>query len=177
MDTAPSDFLAEIQHLPDAPQALVRGINYSHSAMIDAIISNPGIHQNALARMFGYSPSWISTVMATDAFQVALAKRREEIVDPVMRATAEEQCRGLFLRSLEILREKLAADTENVPDNLALSVFRDSGKLLGYGARPPEPPTESVNESLVKHADNLVTLLRRERKIAEGETIDGQVER
>jgi hypothetical protein len=117
--------------------------------------------------------------MATDSFQAALAARREEIVDPVVRATAEEQCRGLYMRSLEILREKMAADAENIPDNLALSVFRDSGKLLGYGARPPEPPPtrETVAESLVKHADNLVALLRKERRTAaEGDVIDGQVE-
>jgi hypothetical protein len=115
--------------------------------------------------------------MATDAFQAALAARREEIVDPVMRASAEEQTRGLYLRSLEILREKLAADSDHVADNLALNVFRDSGKLLGYGARPPEltQPRETVAESLVKHADNLVALLRKERKVAEGDVIDGQI--
>jgi hypothetical protein len=157
--------LSEAENLPAVERPiLVRGLNYSHEAMVDAIIANPGIHQNALARMFGYTPSWISTVLATDAFQAQLAARREEIVDPVLRATAEEQTRGLYLRSLEILREKMSADSENVSDNLALAVFRDSGKLLGYGARPPEPPSrETVAEGLIRHADNLVSLLRQKK--------------
>jgi type II secretory pathway component PulC len=165
--------LEEVKALPSEPQPLVRGLNYSHDQMIDLIVANPGIHQNAIARVMGYSASWVSTIMATDAFQAKLAERREEIVDPVLKATMEEQARGLFLRSMEILREKLAGDSDTVPDQLALQTFRDSAKVLGYGARPPEPPSkESVAESLVKHADNLVALLRKERKIAEGDVID-----
>lgn len=151
--------------------ALSRGLHYSHEAMIDLIIANPGIHQNTLARTFGYSASWISTVMATDSFQSMLAARREEIIDPILKSTLEEQARGLYLRSMEVLREKMNADAENIPDNLALALFKESGKLLGYGARPPEPvDRDTVAEQLVKHADNLVGLLRSKRR--EAETID-----
>lgn len=155
--------LEQAVRLPDEP-AVIQRLNYSHDAMIDMIIANPGVHQNTIARLLGYTPSWVSTIMATDAFQVKLAQRREEIVDPVLKATMEEQARGLFLRSMEILREKLNVDSANVPDRLAMDVYKESGKLLGYGARPPEPPSaESVSEALVRHADNLVDLLRRKK--------------
>jgi hypothetical protein len=166
--------LSEVAALPardSSPAVLLKGLHYTHEAMIDLIIANPGIHQNTLARTFGYTASWISTVMATDSFQSALAARREQVVDPLLRATLEEQARGLYLRSMEIIREKLNADAENVSDNLAMAVYKESGKLLGYGARPPTPiEHESVNEQLVKHADNLVNLLRHKRR--EAETID-----
>jgi len=151
---------------------LKRGINYSHTAMIDLIIQHPGISQNEIARFFGYTAAWISTIMGTDAFQTALAARREQIVDPTLRATLEEQARGLWLRSMEVLREKMNCDAANIPDQLALQTFAQSARALGYGARPP-PSTEPVNlsEKLIDHADNLVRLLRRERKRAE-EIID-----
>lgn len=151
---------------------LINGLNYSHEAMVDAIIANPGIHQNALARMFGYSASWISTVIATDSFQSRLAERREQIVDPRIKATLEEQARGLFARSMEVLRDKFNAPSEAIPDNLALRMFDVSAKALGYGARPaPTAQPDDVATSLVRHADNLVNLLRREKARV---TIEGE---
>lgn len=164
--------LRQAAALPSEPPAIQR-LNYSHDAMIDMIIANPGVHQNIIARMLGYSPSWVSTIMATDAFQVKLAQRRETIVDPVLKATLEEQARGLYLRSMEIIREKLNVDSANVPDRLAIDVFKESGRHLGLGATPPTPPSgESVSEALVRHADNLVDLLRRKKV----EVFDAEVE-
>lgn len=166
----------ELDDLPTAP--LKRGLNYSHVAMVDFIIANPGISQGEIALRLGYTQSWLSTVFGTDAFQVALAARREQIVDPVLRATLEEQARGLYLRSMEILRQKLNADAANVPDQLALQTFAQSARALGYGARPPAPPpTDDLAQSLVRHSDNLVNLLRREKaRVRSEETIDVQAQ-
>jgi hypothetical protein len=167
--------LDELDHLPAEP--LKRGLNYSHSAMIDAILANPWIHQNQLAAMFGYSASWISTIMATDAFQAKLAERKDALVDPRLRATIEEQVKGLFGRSMEILREKLAVPAANVPDQLAIQTFSQSARALGYGARP-EPKVEvNITNQIETHADNLVQLLRREKAKVEEEPIDAEATR
>jgi hypothetical protein len=102
--------------------------------MIDVIIAQPTITQNQLASQFGRTPGWISRIMGSDAFQAALAKRKEEIVDPFLTATVEERFRGLAIQSLDVLSEKLAA-TSNT--DLALKSLDISVKALGFGARGP----------------------------------------
>src|SRR5450755_4533251 len=91
----------------DKPVAAVAKLNYSHDGMIDLIIANRGISQNEIAKRFGYSASWVSQVMTSDAFQARLAERTLEIIDPTLRATVEQQLKGILARSMEILKIKL----------------------------------------------------------------------
>lgn len=155
-----------------APQAIQK-LHYTHDAMIDLIIANPAIHQNELAARFGYTASWVSTLMATDAFQNRLAERTKELVDPAIRASVEEQFKGMVLRSLDILRQKLDKPAADIPDNLALRTLELSSRALGYGARVETPPTQvgvSVEVHLEQMGDNLVKLLQR-KKAETGEPI------
>lgn len=146
--------------LPSQPIAKLR---YTHEAMVDLIIANPAISQNELARRFGYSPAWVSRVLASDAFQTKLAERSKEVVDPTVRQAVEEQFKGLVLRSLEILQEKLDRPTEQIPDQLALRALEISSRAAGYGGKPeaPPPPPMSVHLHLESMADNLTKLIRR----------------
>ena len=58
--------------------------------------------------------------MASDAWQSAMAARREEIVDPVLKMNLEERFRAVTTRSLERLMEKL--DAPVVSDQVVASV-------------------------------------------------------
>ena len=89
---------------PDKPQKIAK-INYSHDGMINLILANRGITQNRLAEHFGYSASWVSQVMSSDAFQARLAERAAEIEDPTLRASVEDSLKGLVARSMEILKD------------------------------------------------------------------------
>ena len=146
-------------------------LNYSHDAMIDLLIANPGISQNEVARRFGYSASWVSTIMSTDAFQSRFAERKDEIVDPAIRATVEEHFKGAVARSLEIIRHKLSKPADQVGDNLVLRTLEISSRALGYGARKDPPPVPSLHLHLDVLGDNLTTLLRRKK----AEAIDGEL--
>lgn len=148
---------------------LKRGVNYSHKAFIDLILSSPGISQNAVAAHFGYSVSWVSQVMSSDAFQAEFARRSAEIVDPVLRLSVEERFRGMVSRSMEILMEKLSLPAHQVPDQLALRAFELSTRAAGYGARA-EPPVAQVNVNvhLEEMGENLTRLLARKRELIEG---------
>lgn len=110
-------------------------VRYSHAALIDAIVANPTVTQRQLAAYFGYTEAWISQIMSSDAFQAALAARKEEIIDPLLRMTVEERLKGLTLKSIEVLQEHLATirDPEIARDVLSIST-----KALGYGARGPQ---------------------------------------
>lgn len=158
------------------PSGAARGIQkvaYTHDAMIDLIIANPSISQNQIAAHFGYTASWISQIISSDAFQSRLAERRNEIVDPAIRATVEEQFKGIVYRSLDILRTKLARPADQVPDNLALRSLDLASRALGFGARDRET-TVTVQETHV-HLDTLgerlVGLLQTKRSAV----IDGEL--
>lgn len=114
-----------------AAAAIVR-VNYSHDAMIDLIISTPGITHNALAAHFGYTPAWVSRVVNSDAFQARLAERKTELVDPALVASIEEKIRAAADKSLDVVLEKLHL----VPTlDQALNVAKEMTKALGFGAR------------------------------------------
>ena len=148
-----------------SPRQPIQRINYSHDGMIDLIIAHPGISQNQLAASFGYSASWVSQVISSDAFQSRLAERRDELVDPTIRATVEEQFKGIVARSLEVIREKLKKPPEQIPDNLALRTLELSSRALGYGARPPESavPPGDMHLHLNVMGERLVALLAQKK--------------
>ena len=154
---------------PTWPSGAYRGITkvrYTHDAMIDLIISNPCISQNELAAQFGYSVSWISQVISSDAFQAKMAERTEELIDPVIKLSLEEKFRAMASRSMEILLEKLSKQTNLVPDNLVLRTLEVSTKALGFGASKESvaPPPVNMHIHLEQLGNNLTDLLQRKKR-------------
>lgn len=143
-------------------------LRYTHTDAIDFIIANPGVSQNDLAARYGYSPGWFSNVMASDAWQSALAARRAELVDPALIATIEERFRGITLLSLERLQQKLSAP--QVSDNVVLKAAELGAKALGVGgnAAPPAP----AQDHLAQLANRLIDLQAQVRR---GVTIEAEV--
>lgn len=118
------------------PLTRLQSVRYTHEAMIDVILENPNIKQNDLAKRFDRSVPWISRIIGSDAFQAALAKRRDELTDPFLLATIEERFRGLAYQSLDIITEKLDS-SKNI--DLAMKALDVSAKVLGFGARTGGP--------------------------------------
>jgi len=116
-------------------------VRYSHDAFIDVIVANPSVTQREIAATFGYTEGWVSQVMSSDAFKARLEERREEIVDPVLRASVKERIEGLAMQSLEVLKRKL--EGPNVSDKLAAEVFKTATMALGFGARSPQAPAQT----------------------------------
>lgn len=146
---------------------------YSHAAMVDLIVANPWIHQDQLATHFGRTPAWISTVMQTDAFRALLAARREELIDPELRATIKERFEAVVHQSLRVLAAKLSKpDINAIPDNLALRAAELGARSLGFGlpSSPPAPPALTPTH-LTELADRLVAL---QGKARHPETLDAQ---
>ncbi|TXH40722.1 MAG: hypothetical protein E6Q97_39065 [Desulfurellales bacterium] len=110
----------------------IQKVRYSHEAMIDMIIADPMIKQNELAERFDVRPAWISRIIGSDAFQGALAKRREDITNPFLVATIEERLKGLAMHSIDVISKKLE-DTNNA--DIALKSLDIASKALGFGAR------------------------------------------
>lgn len=145
--------------------------------MIDLMISRPSISQNELALAFGYTAAWISTIIASDAFQARLAERRDKIVDPALRADIKAQLDGIALRSMEILRHKLSAPPEAVSDQTALRALEVSARAAGYGARPQVAVQVNVGERLEALGDNITRLLQSKRANSPSDPSGSPVER
>lgn len=157
---------------PVSHQAIDK-IRYSHDAMVDLIVGNPWITQTELAAKFGYTQGWVSQVIASDAFQHRLAERKEQIIDPAIKASFEERLKALALRSHAILMEKLDKPTHQIPDALALKSLEMATKALGYGASVhvvPAVPLPAA-ERLYALKGRLVGLVHE----AKGEVIDAEV--
>jgi len=139
-------------------------ISYTHDAMIDLLIAHPEISQGALAQRFGYSQGWVSNIMASDAFQARLAARREEIVDPTVKATMEERFRGVTILSLQRLQERLEAP--QVSDTTILRAAELGAKSLGVGSSNNNIPLNAADH-LAQLANRLIDLQSGVRKRVE----------
>lgn len=115
---------------------ILKKVRYTHDAMIDQIIANPGVSEIELGELFGYSKVWVSRLMCSDAFQARLALRKEEIVDPKLTASVEERLRGAAMKSLEIIQQNLEA---NPNFGNAMKVAELTLKAGAYGARTQAP--------------------------------------
>lgn len=127
---------APAKTLPLEPAANVAGgiqrVRYTHDAVIDMILSRPGVSQRELAAHFGYTESWLSRVINSDAFLARLADRKKELIDPGILQSIDEKYKNLASTSLMVLQEKLEA-SKSV--DLALKTAELATKALGYGAR------------------------------------------
>lgn len=148
--------IEELARAPGAePKQAVARLRYSHEAMIDQILANPGISQNTLAALFGYTPAWVSRIINTDAFQAMLASRRSELVDPMLVRTMEERFRGVTAQALTRLEERLEAPM--VSDKTILRAVELGAKALAIGGNaPPAPP--STDDRLTRLAEKLLAI-------------------
>lgn len=137
-------------------------VSYTHDGMIDLIIARPGISQGEIAAHFGYTPSWVSIIVNSDAFQARLAERKGELVDPLLTVSVEEKMRAVVSRSLEVLAEKLAAPTCQISDTLALRAMEVGSKAMGMG-QPVPPPPDNIDGHLQRLADRLLLLQKQVR--------------
>lgn len=142
------------------PQTL-KNVRYSHEAMADMLIADPTISQNSIAAHFGRTPTWISIVINSDAFQSYYAARKAEVVDPELIATVRERFQALTVRSLQVLQEKLTRPADQIPDNLALKAAELGAKGLGIGGNAPPPAAPNPAEYLPAIAERLMRLQGR----------------
>lgn len=113
-------------------------VRYTHEAVIDTIVARPMISQNELAAAFGFTPTWMSIIVNSDAFKEKLALRKTELVDPIIQASLNDRLNALASRSAEVLLDKLNAAPDEATALRALDI---TAKALGYGAKDNSKPS------------------------------------
>jgi len=106
-------------------------VSVTHEALMDWMIMNPGGSMKELAATFGYSQSWLSSIIHSGCFKSRLAEKRGEITAMVAMDLPAKLAAAAGA-SLDILNKHLETSTD--PD-FALSVAEMSLKGLGYGAK------------------------------------------
>lgn len=134
---------------------------YTHEALADLRILNPGMKLTELAAQFGRSPSYLSTLMATDAFQTILARRREALEMPLLKEELDARFKAVAQRSLEVLQEKLALPSAQIPDSLLLKAVELGAKganLPGFvaAAQPAPAPSGDRLAHLAQRLESLI---------------------
>jgi hypothetical protein len=128
------------------------------------MIANPTASQGQIAVEFGYTQSWLSIIINSDAFQTQLRKRQDEAFDGTVLATLRDKITGTAHFAIEKLATRL--ETEN-----DTRVIKDSAEMLlkslGYGN--PKPATPHVQNNVIVLADK-ETLATSRRLLAQATT-------
>jgi hypothetical protein len=127
------------------PTEPILRLRHTHEAIMDFMLMNPGAPLSQMATEFGYTVSWLSTVINSDLFQMRFAERRAE-VDSLVHADIPARMRGIVGMGLE----KIAGHMEKTQDMDFVSETTD--KLLhrlGYAPKassaPSAPSTQQNN--------------------------------
>lgn len=164
----PQPYIPPPRHA-SGPNQGIGQVSYKHDQIIDFIIANPCVSQNEIARKFDYSVGWVSQMISSDAFQVRLAERSGDLIDPLLRRDRDAMFKSLIDRSWEVLSEKMAAPINTISDQLAVRVMELSSRAIGYGARDPATlviqQNNSIDVHLEKMGDGLTKLLRKTRAV------------
>jgi hypothetical protein len=160
LEPSPSAASPEPVALAAASTALA--IPYSHAAMVELMVEHPTWSHKQFAAHWGKGAGWFASVLASDAFQLELDKRRGEIPNPELTATMDERFRALALRSLDVLQDKLGG--KEVSDNIVLRATEIGVKALGMGqaVAPPAAPSGNVDTL----AERLVAAFEKQQKNA-----------
>ena len=133
---------------------------YTHQAMVELMVTRPDYTHAMLCAHFERPASWLASVLASEAFQMALDPARHLIVDPSLTASLHERYKALAIRTSNVMMDKL--NDEKVTDFLVLKSGEIAMKALGMGtkteAAPPAAPAAPATDSL---AERLMAALDR----------------
>lgn len=146
--------------------------SFSYEKLADTLIVNPRLSLKELSQVFGYTETWLSIVMHSDAFKVVMQRRKGDLVDPILRTTIEDHYKALAAKSCHVLMEKLSAPVHVISDELALRAAALGAQMFKTAAPViPQVPESSID----KLADRLIALQQglRGTTLQTAEVIEG----
>lgn len=148
----------------DGKREPVKGLCYTHEAVVDALISMPFVTQRELAAYFGYTESWLSQLIHSDAFQALYRRRCEERGELAVHSITDKLS-GLAGQVIESVSQKIAANVAS--ESLITSTMETTLKALGYlggGSGSSIPPGPQQHMHVHVDAANLAEARERAAK-------------
>lgn len=143
----------------------IKSVRWHHDAIIDMMIAEPSIHQNEIARQMGFTPSWLSIIVNSDAFKERLADRKAEIVDPKLAASVRDRLEGVANRAMDKILERLDSNAPFSNKELLEAARLGANHIVGLPgtgnpaltqnnlyviSSPPAPKTTSAWRDMVE---------------------------
>lgn len=166
----------EVINQKSSPPVSSTTLRYSPPLMVDIILNNPDISTKELSNLFGQTSGWVAQVLASKAFQDALDPHRSQVLNPEYAMTLEERFRGLTIRSLTVLQEKLEAG-KALPDLTVVKIAELGIKALGMGQKVEKPtsPEDVPQNSSEKVAERIMAAMQKRKEAEASNTVDVEV--
>lgn len=155
------------------PKVANTTLRYSPELMVDLILNNQDFSPKQLGEIFGRPQSWVAQVLASQSFQTALDPHRSQVLNPEYAMTLEERFRGLTIRSLTVLQEKLEAG-KALPDLTVVKIAELGIKALGMGQKVEKPtsPEDIPQNSSEKVAERIMAAMQKRKEAEQSNTVD-----
>jgi len=146
----------------------VQRVSHTHNAILDFMVANPTAPLSHVATYFGYTQSWLSTVIHSDAFQARLRERQDTAFNEVVVADLRAKITGVASQAIDKLSEKLAvaADIRDVKDSAEMLL-----RSIGWG-QPKAAAAPARQTNIVVLADRESLARSRELMQAASEIAD-----
>jgi hypothetical protein len=153
--------------------AVVPAEVYTPESFLSLVLAHPELSQKELAEFYGQPIQWVSSIVASDAYQAALTLAPVKPANPFYSATLEERFKGLTLHALTVLSGRLSLP--EVADATVLKAAELGIKALGLGliASSEKKVDEAPNADRV--AERLLKILERGRAPRPPETFSSPV--
>lgn len=126
-----------------AEKQTLQTVRYPHEGIIDEIVMNPAISQGELAKRFGYTQTWMSIVVNSDAFQERLRERKAELTDPKIVASINERLDAIAGKALEKIIDRLDNPAANISHKDLVAIAK-----LGVGDKNTRVAAPAIQQSL-----------------------------
>ena len=128
-----------------AESAQIATMTPRHENIIAYLIANPTMKKGEVARTFGVTPAWLSTIIHSDIFQAKLRERQDEFFSA---ATVPIRDKLEALASMSLDRMLETVETERDP-----TTIREMAKLaldrIGHGPQSPNAPSPGTPQTNV----------------------------
>lgn len=174
------DFAEIVQSIADSPKkgtavaaAVSSSLRYSPELMVDIIINNQDYTPKELGQVFGRPQAWVAQVLASRSFQDALEPHRHLVLNPEYAMTLEERFRGLTIRSLTVLQEKLE-NGKSLPDMTVVKIAELGIKALGMGQKEEKPtsPEDAPKNSSEMVAERIMAAMQKRKEAENSSAVD-----
>lgn len=110
-----------------------------HLEVADLLIANPTLKQGEVAKMLGKSQAWLSIVMNGDMFKEYMAKRRADIMDPILTSTVEDRYAAVAEKATDEFLRRMELAPSSISNKHLIDAMGTAAGALGMGPKTAAP--------------------------------------
>lgn len=136
-----------------ATSAQIKKVNHWQERLLDALIAEPEVSLGELAKRFGVTQAWLSTVKNSDAF-VDEFRRRSSAHSEALLGGLQAKTRAVAEMAVDELARRLEHEAQVLPFPIVLETAETMLKRSGFGESKSAPtPNLQVNVGVVTQSE------------------------